>query len=128
MFLEEMTEVQKHSVICEGNQGAIFLANNSQVGLRTKDIDICRYFLRNMVEDKYIDIQYIRSEDNPTYIMTKNTLVEDFSIHMKRVLEGGLWKFVYTGSYNVKNSRVTGDVFNCDKTKYSSHTLAEVVD
>ena len=27
-----------------------------------------------MVEEKVIDIQYIRNEDNPVHIMTKNTL------------------------------------------------------
>ena len=62
MILEEITEVQKPSVLCEDNQGAIFLANNSQVGMRTKHIDIRHYFLRDMVEYKDMEIKYIRSE------------------------------------------------------------------
>ena len=61
-----MTEVQKPSVLYEDNQGAIFLAKNRQVGIRTKRIDICHHFLRDMVGDKDIDIQYILSEDNPS--------------------------------------------------------------
>ena len=49
MILEEITEVQKPSVLCEDNQGAIFLAKNSQVGMRTKHIYICHHFLRDVV-------------------------------------------------------------------------------
>ena len=29
---------------------------------------------------------------------------------------------------NVSNTRVTDDVINCEKTEYSTHVLAEVVD
>ena len=57
--------MEKPSVIYEENQGAIFLAYNRQVVIRTKHIDICHHFLRDMVEEKDIDIQYIWSEDNP---------------------------------------------------------------
>ena len=44
----------------EDNQGEISLAKNRQVGVRTKHIDICHNFMREMVEDKYIYINYIR--------------------------------------------------------------------
>ena len=81
-----------------------------------------------MVEDKDIDVQYIRSEDNPADIMTKNTSETDFTRHMKRITEGELWELVDTRRENVKNTRVTDDVITCDKTEYSSHALAEVVD
>ena len=43
-----------------------------------------------MVENKDIDIQYIRIEDNPADIMTKNTSEAYFSRHMKRITEGEL--------------------------------------
>ena len=33
-----------------------------------------------------------------------------------------------TGRENVNNTRVTGDFFSHDKTKYSIHSLAKVVD
>ena len=62
MFLGEMTEVEKPSVIYEDNQGAIFLAKNRQVSICTKHIDISHHFLRDMVEETDIDIHYIRSE------------------------------------------------------------------
>ena len=78
MLLEEMTEVQEPSVIYEDNPDAISLANNSQVGICTRKIDICHHFLNDMVEYKDIDIQYIRSEDNPAEKITKNTSEADF--------------------------------------------------
>ena len=80
-----MAEVQKPSVVYEDNRGAIFLAKNRQVVIRTKRIDICHHFLKDMVEDNDIDIHYVWSEYKPTEIMTNNTLEEDFSRHMKRI-------------------------------------------
>ena len=87
MLLGEMTKVDKPSIICEDNQGAIILAKNRQVGIRTNHIDICNHFLRTMVEEKDLDIQYIRSEENPADIMTNNTLEADFARHMRRITE-----------------------------------------
>ena len=49
--------MEKPSVIYEDNQGAIFLAKNRQVGIRTKHIDILHHFMRDMVEEKGIVIQ-----------------------------------------------------------------------
>ena len=128
MLLREMTEVEKPSVIYEDNQGAIFLAKNRQVGILTKHINIRHHFLRDMAEEKYIDIQYIRSEENPAYIMTKNTLEADFARHMRRTTEGYLWEFVDTGRENVMKTGVKDDVITRDKTEYSSHALTEIVD
>ena len=102
--------MEKPSVIYEGNQGAIFLAKNRQVGIRTKHIDIRHRFLRDMVEEKDIDIQFIRGEENPADIMTKNTLEADFARHMKRIIEGELWYLMDTGRENVKKTGVTDDV------------------
>ena len=65
MFLVEISTYKD-------NQGTIFLAKNMKVGICTKYIDICHHFLWDIVEDKDIDIKYIRSEDNPAYIRTNN--------------------------------------------------------
>ena len=111
-----MTEVQKPSVIYEDNQGVIFLAKNRQVDICTKDIYIRHHFLQDMVEDKDIDVQYIRNEDNPADIMTKNTSEADFVRHMKRIIEGELCELVDTGRENAKNTRVMDDVITRDNT------------
>ena len=126
-FLEEITEVQNPSVIYEDNQSAILLAKNRQVGILRKHIGICHHFLTYMVVDKDIDIQYIRSKDNPVDIITKKTLEAYFARHMKSITEGELWELVYAGRKNVKNTRVTDDVINRDKTEYTSHALSEVL-
>ena len=81
-----------------------------------------------MVEDKGIDIQYNRSEENPAVIMAKNTCEESFVKHIKMTTEVELWQRVETVRDNVKNTRVTDDVIKCTKTEYSSPALAEVVD
>ena len=86
-----MTEVQNPSVFYKENQGVFLLANNSQVGLRTKNIDIRHHFLMGMVEDKYIYIQYIGSEENPAYIMTKNCSESDYIKQMRSITEGEIW-------------------------------------
>ena len=52
------------------NKGAIFLDKNSQVGMCTKYINICHKFLRNMVEEKDMDIKYIWIKENPVDTMT----------------------------------------------------------
>ena len=83
--------MQKPSVIYKYNQGVNFLEKNTQVGIITKHIDIRHNFLRDMVEDKDIDIQYIRSEEKLADIMTKNTPEAYFAIQMKRITEGELW-------------------------------------
>ena len=128
MLLEEMTEVQKPLVVYEDNQGAIFLANNRQVGMRTKHIDICHHFMRYMAEDKEIDIKYIMSEENPTEIMIKNCSEAYFVKPMNSIIEGELWGLMETGRKNVKITRVTDDIIRRENNEYSSHTLAKVVD
>ena len=122
-----MTEVENPSVIYEDNQGAIFLAKNRQVSICTKHIDIWNHFMPDMVEEKDIDIQYIRDEENPAHIMTKNTLEEDFARHMRRITEGELWELVNTRMENVKKTGVTYDAITLNKTEYSSNVLSKVV-
>ena len=62
ILLEEIYQVKNQLVVYEDNKRTIFLANNRQVGMRTKHIDICHHFLSDKVEDKDIGINYIRSD------------------------------------------------------------------
>ena len=78
----------KPSVIYEDNKCAIFLAKNRQVVIRTKYIDIRHHFMWDMVEENYVDIQYIWIEDKPEDIMRNKTLEADFARHIKRITEG----------------------------------------
>ena len=54
------------------NKGAIFIANNP-VTKRTKNIHVRYLLVREYVKDGVIMIQFVRSEDNDSDIMTKNT-------------------------------------------------------
>ena len=71
-----------------------------------------------MVEYKCVDIQYIRIEDNPADIMTKNTSEAVLVSYMKIIIEGELWELFHTGRNIVKNTIVVDDIITCDKTGY----------
>ena len=81
------------SIIYEDNLGAIYLVKNQQVSPRTKHIDIRHHYLRELQGDR-LDVRFVRSEDNSSDIMTKNTARELFEKHAKRIREGLLscWK------------------------------------
>lgn len=72
----------------EDNQGAIYVMNNDQVGQRTKHIDIRHHFVRDMIQDGDILVRYIRSEDNPADIETKNTREAIFIKHAENMKQG----------------------------------------
>ena len=54
------------------NVGAIWLANNSSVSERTKHVDLRANFVRNMIKDQVIEINFVKSAENDSDIMTKN--------------------------------------------------------
>ena len=74
-----------------------------------------------MLEDKDMEIKYIRSEENPTYIMTKNGSDTYYAKHVNKIR--GLWELLETGRENVNNNRILDGVMDCDLTEYSSHAL-----
>ena len=126
MLLKEISEVQKMALVQKDNQGDVFLENNRQLGMCTKHIYIRHQFLRDMDEGNYMDVNYIKSEENPAYIMTKNCPKAEHVKHTNRITEGEIWELVETGRGNIKIDRVTG-VEDYDSTKYSSRTLANPV-
>ena len=78
MFLHELGVGEMPGIIYEDNEGAIFLAKNQQVGMRTKHIDIKYHFIRELIGRNFLDIRYVRSEDNYADITTKNVGNEIF--------------------------------------------------
>ena len=54
------------------NVGAIWLANNSSVSERTKHVDLRTHFVRDMIKDQAIKINFEKSAENDSDIMTKN--------------------------------------------------------
>ena len=54
------------------NVGAIWLANNSSVSERTKHVDLRAHFVIDMIKDQVIEINFVKSPENDSDIMTKN--------------------------------------------------------
>ena len=85
MLLDELkVDYPKPSMLFEDNTGAIFIMKNDQVRQRTKHIDVKFHHVRDMIKAGDLVVLYIRSEDNPADIMTKNTK-EVFSLSMRLV-------------------------------------------
>ena len=54
------------------NVSAIWLANNSSVSVRTKHVDLRAHFVRDMIKDQVIEINFVKSAENDSDIITKN--------------------------------------------------------
>ena len=54
------------------SQNAIPLANHQVYHERTKHIDICLHFVRDMIETKEIVVEKVASEENPADVFTKS--------------------------------------------------------
>ena len=60
------------------NVDAIWLANNSIVSERTKHVDLRAHFVRDMIKDQFIEINFVKSAENDSDIMTKNQQGQHF--------------------------------------------------
>ena len=54
------------------NVGAIWLANNSSVSERMKHVDLSAHFVRDMIQDQMIEINFEKSAENDSDVMIKN--------------------------------------------------------
>jgi hypothetical protein len=68
------------------NTGALFLAENSTTGQRTKHIDVRHHFIRNLIEDKIIEVKFVKTSDNDADAYTKNLSLELFEKHTKHYM------------------------------------------
>lgn len=59
------------SIYCD-NQGAICLAKNQMYSSRTKHIDVKHHFIRDLIDNGTIKIQYLKSEDMLADLFTKS--------------------------------------------------------
>ncbi|CAM9792837.1 unnamed protein product [Chrysoparadoxa australica] len=67
--------------IYEDNTGAIALAENWSSGARIKHVDVRYHHVREMVENKMVEVRYIRSEEQPADVLTKNSGYKGFARH-----------------------------------------------
>ena len=59
------------------NQGAIFLARNES-STRTKHVDVRYHFIRDLVEQGIIQLEYVNAKENTADMLTKNLPTEQF--------------------------------------------------
>jgi hypothetical protein len=93
-LVEELTGKRKPAIIYEDNLGTIFLVKNQQVSSRTKHIGIRHQYMRDLQDNKALDVRFKRSENNSANIMTKNTTREVHDKHTQQIRNGTLpfWK------------------------------------
>ena len=58
--------------ICGDNQGSIFIRSNPIQERRSKHIDICYHYVRQLVEEKIIELFFVEGTENPADLFTKN--------------------------------------------------------
>jgi hypothetical protein len=68
------------------NVGAIFMAENSSSGIRTRHIDTRYHFVRKHVEDGLIKIVFVKSSINDADMFTKNVRKEAYEKHVNKFL------------------------------------------
>ena len=66
--------------------------------MRTKHIDVKYHFIRDLVQENYLDIRYVRSEENYADVLTKNVGKE---IHNRMFVEG-----IQNGNIVIKRENV----------------------
>ena len=71
-FLAEINNVSPKTLLLRSdNTGAIEMARDPKFHARTKHIDIRYHFIREVVADEKIELDYIPGEENPADIFTK---------------------------------------------------------
>ena len=61
------------------SQSAIMLAKNLVFHAKTKHIDVKYHFIRDVLEDKHMELVKVHTDDNPTDLLTKGIAFELFA-------------------------------------------------
>lgn len=86
------------------NQGAIALAKNPQLHERSKHIDVCYHFIRDLVEQKRCNITYIPTADMVADGMTKPIARVKFETFREQM---GVMKGDHVRKRKMKNQRLS---------------------
>lgn len=72
------------------NNGAIQLVKNCQVRQHMKHINTRHHFIQDMWDDKQLELQHIKGEDNEAGICTKNISIKAHKKHQDSIQDGRL--------------------------------------
>ena len=64
--------------ICGDNQGSIFIGSNPVQERRSKHIDIRYHYVRQLIEEKKIELFFVEGANNPADLFTKNLAAPKF--------------------------------------------------
>jgi hypothetical protein len=76
LITEIMGRVELPSHVYGDNVASLFLAQNNQMGQRTKHIDIRHRFVHDLTVDGTIELRHVRSEENTSDINSKNVATD----------------------------------------------------
>ena len=79
-------KVKMPIIVRVDNVGAIFMAENVTTSPRTKHVDIRYRFVNEMVQDEFIKIIFVKSEDNVSDGFTKNVNGDLYESHVQHYL------------------------------------------
>jgi hypothetical protein len=68
------------------NIAALFMWKNSSKGVRTQNVETRYQFIRENQEDRIIKVEFVKSIDNYSYILTKNVSQEIYEKLKKKFL------------------------------------------
>jgi hypothetical protein len=68
------------------NVGAIFMAENSSSGVCTRHVDTRYHFIREHIEDGFIQIVFVKSCDNNVDLFTKSVSKDIYNKHVGKFL------------------------------------------
>ena len=67
------------------SQSAIMLAKNPMFHVKTKHIDVKYHFIRDVLEDKHMELVKVHTYDNPADLLTKGLAFEHF-VHYQALM------------------------------------------
>ena len=74
-------------VIRVDNIGAIFMSGNIAISERTKHVDVRYNFVREFIEDGFVKIIFVKTDENVADMFTKNLPRELHEKHKARIIE-----------------------------------------
>ena len=92
LFVKQILEFLKQEVeypieIKVDNIGAIYMAENNSSNNQTKHVNTRYHFVRELIEDGIVKIEFVRSENNDSDIFTKNLGKELFMKHSSKFMK-----------------------------------------